>query len=89
MQEMSKMFGGMNAGMFGEFENKEILILNSGNPLVQKLAAVNDSENPDTTMICEHLYDLAVMSHRPLSAEDMNKFVTRSCVLMEKLAGRD
>ena len=84
MKEMQKMFGGTNAAMFGEMSTGEILILNTGNPLIQNL--INSNENEETTgMICEHLYDLAVMSHRSLSAEDMNRFVKRSCELMGKI----
>lgn len=82
MQEMSKMFSGMDGAVFGAFESKEILLLNSRNPFVQRLAA---TEGADADLLCAHLYDLAVMSHRPLSTENMNKFVARSCEIMERI----
>ena len=33
-------------------------------------------------MICEQLYDLALLSHKPLEAEAMTKFVARSNEIM-------
>ncbi|MCL2702256.1 MAG: molecular chaperone HtpG [Defluviitaleaceae bacterium] len=84
MQEMAKMFKGMDSAMFGAMDSGEVLILNTGNDLVKRLADT-ETENPDAALICAHLYDLAVMSHRSLSAEDMNNFVARSCELMVKL----
>ena len=84
MQEMSKMFRGLG-DMSGSFESNEILVLNSANPLVKRLASIPGGEDSKASIICEHLYDLALMSHRSLNAEDMNRFVARSCELMEKL----
>ena len=37
-------------------------------------------------MICEQLYDLAMMSHKQLSPEEMTKFVKRSNDILLKLA---
>ena len=40
------------------------------------LLSNKDSEN--TPVICEELYDLAMISHKQLSPEEMTKFVQRS-----------
>ena len=71
----------MDPSMFG---GQETLILNANHPLVQHVAEHTDGEN--TSMICEQLYDLAMMSHKQLSPEEMTKFVKRSNDILLKLA---
>ena len=75
MQDMMKMYNmyGMDPGMFG---GQETLILNVNHPLVQYLAENQESEH--AAVICEQLYDLAMISHKQLSPEEMTKFVQRS-----------
>jgi molecular chaperone HtpG len=83
MQEMMKMYNmyGMDPGMFG---NTETLVLNANNKLVQYVFANPESDN--VTMMCEQLYDLAMLSHKPLEPEAMTKFITRSNEIMLLLA---
>ena len=75
MQDMMKMYNmyGMDPNMFG---GQETLILNANHPLVKYLA--ENQESDKTSLICEQLYDLAMMSHKQLSSEEMTKFVKRS-----------
>lgn len=79
MQEMMKMYGmpGMDSSMFG---GEETLVLNANNKLVQYVLANKDGEN--TNLFCEQLYDLAMISHKPLSPEAMTKFIARSNQIM-------
>ena len=79
MQEMMKMYGmaGMDPSMFG---GDETLVLNANNKLVQYVLANKDAEN--TPMFCEQLYDLAMISHKPLAPEAMTKFIARSNQIM-------
>ena len=81
MQDMMKMYAvsGMDMGMFGGKEG-ETLILNSNHPLVQYVLTNQEGEN--TKIICEQLYDLAMLQHAPLEPEAMAKFVTRSNDIM-------
>ena len=83
MQEMMKMYNmyGMDPSMFG---GQETLILNANNKLVQYVLENGDTDN--TKVICEQLYDLAVLSHRQLTPEEMTKFVARSNEIMMMLA---
>lgn len=83
MQEMMKMYNmyGMDPSMFG---GQETLILNANNKLVQYILENGDTDN--TKVICEQLYDLAVLSHRQLTPEEMTKFVARSNEIMMMLA---
>ena len=75
MQEMMKMYGmsGMDPSMFG---GDQTLVLNANNKLVQYVAANKDSDT--VPMICEQLYDLAMIAHKPLSPDEMTKFIARS-----------
>jgi molecular chaperone HtpG len=84
MQDMMRMYGmpGMDPNMF---KTETTLILNSKNALVNHLLE-NETIDADTRkLICEHLYDLAMISHAPLSSEAMTKFINRSNALMLKL----
>ena len=84
MQDMMKMYGmaGMDPNMFGA--EGQTLVLNANNDLVKYVAEHTDGEN--TKIICEQLYDLAMLSHAPLSPEQMTGFVARSNKIMELLA---
>ncbi|MCM1155110.1 MAG: molecular chaperone HtpG [Roseburia sp.] len=84
MQDMMKMYSmpGMDAGMFGNKEG-ETLILNANHPLVQYVLENKDGEN--VKMICEQLYDLALLQQAPLEPEAMTKFVARSNDIMMML----
>ena len=84
MQDMMKMYGmaGMDPNMFGA--EGQTLVLNDNNDLVKYVAEHTDGEN--TKIICEQLYDLAMLSHAPLSPEQMTGFIARSNKIMELLA---
>ena len=81
MQDMMKMYAmpGMDMSMFGGKEG-ETLILNSNHPLVHYVLEHRDDKN--VKMICEQLYDLALLQHAPLEPEAMAKFVARSNDIM-------
>ncbi|MBO7515487.1 MAG: molecular chaperone HtpG [Lachnospiraceae bacterium] len=84
MQEMMKMYAmyGMDSSMFEQ--NSLSLILNTNHPLVQKLQSLPEGDL--STKICEQLYDLAMISHAPLEADRMTKFIERSNELMLMLS---
>ena len=75
MQDMMKMYNmyGMDPGMFG---GQETLVLNANHPLVQFV--VDHKKSSKVPVICEQLYDLAMLSHKQLSPEEMTRFVQRS-----------
>ena len=82
MQDMMKMYaaggmGGMDPNMFAA---DQTLTLNANNALVKYLFEHKDSEH--SGMFAEQLYDLAMLSNQPLSAEAMTKFVKRSNDIM-------
>lgn len=79
MQEMMKMYNmyGMDPGMFG---NDVTLVLNANHPLVKYVAEHKEGENVE--LICKQLYDLAMLSNKPLNPEEMASFITRSNEIM-------
>ena len=83
MQDMMKTYNmyGMDPGMFG---SSETLVLNANNKLVQYIFQNEEAEH--ASMICEQLYDLAMLSHKPLDPEAMTKFINRSNDIMLVLA---
>lgn len=84
MQDMMKMYNmyGMDPSMFGNAG--QTLILNANNDLVKYIVENRDGDN--TSLMCEQLYDLALLSHAPLTPEQMTNFIARSNKIMELLA---
>ena len=78
MQDMMRMYN--MSGMGGNFPVGETLVLNANHPLVAYLGEHKDGEHAN--VICEQLYDLAMLSHRPLEPEAMTKFVERTNEIM-------
>lgn len=82
MQEMYKAYGQQMAGMADMFHDEFTLVLDSNNSLIKKIDTLNDE---DANLVIDHVYDLAKISHSPLPAEQMTKFIERSNKLLEKL----
>ncbi len=80
MQDMMKMYNmyGMDPSMFGG--EGETLVLNANHPLVKFVFEHKKSKN--ASVICEQLYDLAMLSHKPLAPEEMTRFIERSNEIM-------
>ena len=83
MQDMMKMYSMYGAGA-DMFDGGETLVLNANNSLVQYVFDHKDEEKTD--LFCEQLYDLALISHKPLDATAMTKFIKRSNEIMNMLA---
>jgi molecular chaperone HtpG len=85
MQEMSKRFGGWN---MGAMPVEQTLVLNRKNDLIAKLGEMKDraDRKEDVAMICRHVYDLAMLNHKPLEPEEMAQFVQRSNQLLTRFA---
>ncbi|MEA5599675.1 molecular chaperone HtpG [Nostoc sp. UHCC 0252] len=88
----------MNAMMqqgTAEFPEDHILLVNTAHPLIQNLANLNQGsiiqgDGQSTTdqlvnLICQHVYDLALMSQKGFDAEGMKSFVERSNEVLTKL----
>lgn len=84
MQEMMKRYsmGGFNPGMF---PSEETLVLNKKHPLIKYILGHANEETELLDLIAQQVYDLAVLSHKPLAPEAMTKFIKRSNELMKKM----
>ena len=82
MQDMMKMYG-MDASMFGNTQTT--LVLNANHPLV-KYVAEHKEDTENVPMICEQLYDLAMLAHTQLNPDEMTNFIARSNKIMMLLA---
>ncbi len=87
MQEMTKMFGNMGMGA-DMFKDDQKLILNQNNNLIKTLIGLKDNadKNDLVKIICEQIYDLAMISHKPLDVDSMNNFIERSNLILQKLS---
>ena len=85
MAEMMKMYNmaGMGIGMGGMDKTDETLVLNANNSLVKYV--FENPEGETTNTVCCQLYDLAVLANRPLTAEELTRFVQRSNDILAEL----
>lgn len=90
MREMTAMMQQQNA----DFPEDHILLVNTAHPLIQNLISLNQgtiiqgdgqTTNPLVNLICQHVYDLALMSQKGFDAEGMKSFVERSNEVLTKL----
>jgi len=92
MTDMMKMYAanGMGFGSTGMEKEGRTLILNAAHPLVQYvLAHGGEEDGRNTKLICEQLYDLAVLQNEPLTGDEMAKFVSRSNEILLLLTGEN
>ncbi|MEM9005432.1 MAG: molecular chaperone HtpG [Cyanobacteria bacterium P01_F01_bin.86] len=95
MQEMMAMMQQTTA----EFPEEHVLLVNTAHPMIQNLAGLSQSTivQPDgssspsgelATLICQHVYDLALMAQKGFDADGMKSFVERSSKLLTQLTER-
>ncbi|MEW6492483.1 MAG: molecular chaperone HtpG [Cyanobacteriota bacterium] len=81
-----------------EFPEEHILVVNTAHPLVQNLYEISQSsivqsggESPSsdlTNLMCQHIYDLALMAQKGFDADGMKAFVERSNQVLTRLTQR-
>jgi molecular chaperone HtpG len=94
MQEMAALLQQENL----EFPDDHVLMVNSNHPLIQNLMNLNQGtiiqgagQSPTrelTQMICQHVYDLALMAQKGFDADGMKSFVQRSNKVLTELTQR-
>jgi molecular chaperone HtpG len=94
MREMSAMMQQQAV----EFPEEHILVVNTAHPLIQNLANIGGSIiqtdggiSPNqqlVNLVCQHIYDLALMAQKGINADGMNAFVERSNQVLTKLTER-
>jgi molecular chaperone HtpG len=77
-----------------EFPEDHVLLINTAHPLIQNLLDLNkgtiiqgnnDGSNPMVKLMCQHVYDLALMSQKAFDADGMKSFVARSNQVLTQL----
>ena len=78
INDMNRIYG----DMFGANNDKakETLIINTANPIVKRLEELDDDKK---NLLCRHIYDLAVISQRKLTAAELEGFISRSVEVMD------
>jgi len=81
-----------------EFPEEHTLVVNTAHPLVQNLiplsqGAIIQSGSPSpsgelATLICQHVYDLALMAQKAFDADTMKAFVERSNQVLTRLTAK-
>lgn len=82
MREMYKSYGQDMAYMADMFKDEFTLVLNRNNAMINSLDKLDDE---DKALVCRHIYDLAMMSNKPLDSEQMTAFIARSNKLLSKM----
>lgn len=84
MQDMMKQFSmsGMDPNMF---PSNESLVLNKNHPLVKYTLENAEGQDETAQMVAQQIYDLAMMSHKPLEADAMTAFIKRSNEIMKRM----
>ncbi|WP_353932881.1 molecular chaperone HtpG [Okeanomitos corallinicola TIOX110] len=91
LRDMNAMMQQQNA----DFPEDHVLLVNTAHPLIENLLTINQgsiiqgegesSSEQLTKMICQHVYDLALMSQKGFDADGMKSFVERSNDVLTKL----
>ncbi|MCL2168741.1 MAG: molecular chaperone HtpG [Defluviitaleaceae bacterium] len=84
MAEMSKMYGLSNMPGMSVSEDKK-LVLNSSNALIKKLMDKGTAAE-DGKIICEHIWDMASLSHKHLDPARMDKFIQRNIAILQRFS---
>jgi molecular chaperone HtpG len=91
LQEMTALMQQQTA----QFPEEHTLLVNTAHPLIQNLVSISQGtiiqsggESPSSdlaSLICQHVYDLALMAQKGFDAEGMKAFVERSNQVLTRL----
>jgi len=81
MQEMARTFGGPE-NIKDMFPEVLTLTVNSAHPLYKKLESLAETDRDTAALYAAQIYDLARIAQKPLSAEDITRFIERSAKLL-------
>ena len=79
-----------------EFPDEHILVINTAHPLIENILNLSkgsiiqgSGESPTNEMVslmCNHIYDLALVTQKGFSVDEMKNFVGRSNQLLTRLS---
>ena len=79
VQEMGKIYG----MKIGDGKAQEKLVLNDANELVGLLTG-DSLDADDAKILCEHIWDMASLSHGGITPERMEKFIERNALILRE-----
>lgn len=84
LRNMSQMMKGQSMPVFEDYT----LVVNNENPLVKKILKLNQELNKTETinLLCQHIYDLAMLSHKQLTGEQLQAFMARANNLLVQIS---
>ena len=87
MAQMSKMYAKSGMSFPGMFDEEKTLVINNKSVIIKKLLEVskNESKKEDVKFICEHILDLAKIANKELDAAEMDEFIKRNNMLLNKV----
>jgi len=81
-----------------QFPEEHVLVVNTAHPLIENLVEISQGSivqgvgsSPSgelATLICQHVYDLALMAQKGFDAQGMKSFVERSNQVLTRLTNR-
>ena len=80
MEEMMKLYAMSGMNMGGAFPTDATLTVNTASPLIQKLGVMEGDKQEQTAA---YLYQLALLSQRKLTAEELQKFLRDSYGMLD------
>lgn len=83
MRRLQDMSAATGQAIPGSRPPESTVVLNLSNPVVQAIPGLDDESGK---LVCRYVYDLAQLSTRPLTAEEMSGFIGRSVQLLETAA---
>ncbi len=85
MAEMKSQFAGMDFGM--TFEEEKTLIINNNNDIIKKLVELKDNEEKKEklSLICNQIVDIALLSNKELTSNELSEFIDRNNKLMNMI----
>ncbi|WP_297423120.1 molecular chaperone HtpG [Clostridium sp.] len=87
MAQMSKMYAKSGMNFPGMFDEEKTLVVNNKNAIIKKLIEIskNEAKKEDIKVICEHILDLAKIANKELDANEMDEFIKRNNMLLNKV----
>ena len=82
MEEMMKLYAMSGMGMAGNFPTEATLTINTASPLISKLSGMEGEKQEKTAA---YLYQLALLSQRKLTAEELQRFLSTGYGVLEML----
>lgn len=86
IEEMMKLYAVADQEDFNPLPSNASLVINTASPIVKKLPALISQAPEKASRYADYIYKLALLSHRRLSAEEMNAFLTESYAVLDEVS---